>query len=71
VGLLTDGLTSSEARAWLIRYGPNVVPQERMRPWARLLAKVWAPVPWMLEAAIVLQLVLGEWIEAAVIAVLA
>lgn len=70
MGLLTDGLTSSEARARLIRYGPNAVPEERTRPWARLLAKFWAPVPWMLEAAIVLQLVLGEWIEAAVIAVL-
>ena len=32
------------------------------------LAKFWAPVPWMLEAAIVLQTVLHEYVEAAVIA---
>ncbi|HEV7138181.1 MAG TPA: HAD-IC family P-type ATPase [Steroidobacteraceae bacterium] len=68
--LLTEGLTSSEARARLIQYGPNAMPEERPRPWRRLLGKFWAPVPWMLEAAIILQLVLGEWIEAAVIAVL-
>jgi len=32
------------------------------------LAKFWAPVPWMLEAAIILQTVLHEYVEAAVIA---
>jgi H+-transporting ATPase len=32
------------------------------------LAKFWAPVPWMLEAAIILQTVLREYVEAAVIA---
>jgi H+-transporting ATPase len=31
------------------------------------LAKFWAPVPWLLEAAIVLQVVLHKYIEAAVI----
>ena len=34
-------------------------------PWR--LAKLWAPVPWMLEAAIVLQLALHEYLEAAVV----
>jgi H+-transporting ATPase len=32
------------------------------------LAKFWAPVPWMLEAAIILQAALHEYVEAAVIA---
>ena len=41
-----------------------------MRPWRMALAKFWAPVPWMLEAAVVLQLVLHEYVEAAVIAAL-
>jgi H+-transporting ATPase len=31
------------------------------------LAKFWAPVPWMLEAAIILQTVLHEYVEAGVI----
>ena len=30
--------------------------------------KFWAPVPWMLEAAMVLEVVLGNFTEAAVIA---
>jgi H+-transporting ATPase len=34
------------------------------------LEKFWAPVPWMLEAAIVLELVLGKYVEASIIATL-
>ena len=41
-----------------------------MHPLRRALEKFWAPVPWMLEAAIVLELVLGKQIEAAIIGVL-
>jgi H+-transporting ATPase len=44
------------------------MPDTAMRPWRMALAKFWAPVPWMLEAAIILQLVLREYVEAAVIA---
>ena len=69
-GDLPEGLTSVEARRRLEQSGPNAMAEERARPWRRLLGKFWAPVPWMLEAAILLQLVLGEYIEAAVIAVL-
>jgi len=32
------------------------------------LEKFWAPVPWMLEAAVILELVLGKFAEAAIIA---
>jgi H+-transporting ATPase len=35
-----------------------------------VLDKFWAPVPWLLEAAIVLQIVLHKYAEAAVIAIL-
>jgi H+-transporting ATPase len=44
------------------------MPDTALRPWRMALAKLWAPVPWMLEAAIILQLALREYVEAAVIA---
>jgi H+-transporting ATPase len=44
------------------------MPDTAMRPWRMALGKLWAPVPWMLEAAVVLQLVLHEYVEAAVVA---
>lgn len=65
---LAPGLTSDEARALLAKYGPNAMPDVAIQPWRMALAKFWAPVPWMLEAAIILQAVLHEYVEAAVIA---
>jgi H+-transporting ATPase len=44
------------------------MPDTAIQPWRMALAKFWAPVPWMLEAAIILQIVLHEYVEAAVIA---
>jgi H+-transporting ATPase len=70
MGTPATGLTGEEARRRLLEYGPNSSPAEEVPSWRRLLGKFWAPVPWMLEAAIVLQLVVGERVEAAVIAVL-
>jgi H+-transporting ATPase len=65
-----DGLSSAEALRLLDRFGPNAVPDVADHPLQMVLAKFWAPVPWMLEAAILLQLVLGEYYEALAIAVL-
>jgi H+-transporting ATPase len=64
------GLTSEEARRRLEQFGPNAVPDTALHPLLMALDKLWAPVPWMLEAAIVLQVVLAEYVEAAIIAAL-
>src|SRR5580692_7232241 len=63
----SGGLTSKEASARLSELGPNEMPETAERPWRMAVAKFWAPVPWMLEAAVVLQIVLHEYVEAAVI----
>ena len=55
----TSGLTSEEARRRLEKVGPNAMPDTALHPLRRALGKFWAPVPWMLEAAIVLQVALG------------
>ena len=67
---LPTGLTSDEARHRSEEFGPNTIPDPGQRPWCRALTKFWAPVPWMLEAAIVLELALGKYVEAAIILVL-
>jgi H+-transporting ATPase len=58
------------AASRLQKDGPNAMPDTSVHPLRNALAKFWAPVPWLLEAAIVLQLVLHKYAEAAVIAVL-
>jgi len=64
----SDGLTSEEARRLAIQFGPNAMPDVAAHPIRRALAKLWAPIPWMLEAAIVLELALGRHVEAGIIA---
>jgi len=46
------------------------MPDTSAHPLRNALAKFWAPVPWLLEASIVLELVLHKYYEAAVIATL-
>ena len=67
---LQNGLTSSEARRLLKESGPNAMPDTACIQCGWRLSKFWAPVPWMLEAAVVLELVLGKYVEAAIIAAL-
>ena len=65
-----NGLTSAEARARLEADGPNAMPDVSAHPFRDALAKLWAPVPWVLEVAIVLEVILHKYDEAAVIAAL-
>jgi H+-transporting ATPase len=46
------------------------MPDTSSHPVRRAVEKLWAPIPWLLEAAIVLELVLGRYVEAVIIAVL-
>jgi H+-transporting ATPase len=64
------GLTSAEAQDRLAKSGANAMPDTAFHPLGRALEKFWAPVPWMLEAAIVLEIVLGKYVEAGIIAAL-
>jgi H+-transporting ATPase len=54
----------------MIEFGPNEVAEEKEHPIRGVLRQFWSPVPWMLEATIVLQVVIGERIEGLMIATL-
>jgi len=62
-----SGLSSQEAEALLKQVGPNAVADVAAKPVRRALGKLWAPIPWMLESAILLQLGLGDYPEAGVV----
>ena len=64
------GLTGAEADERLRQFGPNAVVEKQVHPLARIMRHFWAPVPWMLEATIALQLALGQWLTAGLIAAL-
>lgn len=63
-----NGLTSEAAASLLQKDGPNAMPDTSENVLKNTLAKFWAPVPWLLEASIVLQVVLHKYFEAGVIA---
>lgn len=69
-GASDKGLTSVEAAARLAQFGPNAVADSQVPLAGRIARRFWEPVSWMLEAAIVLQLAIGERLEASIIAVL-
>ena len=62
------GLSSAEARRKLTESGPNAMPDTSAHPLRMALQKFCAPVPWMLEAAVVLECAMGKFVEAGIIA---
>jgi len=62
-----EGLSGTDARARLSQYGPNSIADVEMGSFRRILEKFSAPVPLLLEATVLLEMVLGKYIEAAVI----
>ena len=64
------GLSSAEVAARRAKFGRNAVDEEEVHPLKRLAHHFWAPVPWMLEATILLQIALGAWLTATMIAAL-
>ena len=65
-----EGLTSDDAHRRLAKFGPNAMPDTSVHPLLMALKMFWEPVPWMLEVVIVLELALGKYVEAAIIALL-
>ena len=64
------GLTGEQARARLERFGPNEIAEQHRNPLLVLLGYFWAPIPWMIEVALILSLVVGHWTDAVIIGVL-
>ena len=64
------GLSAAEVASQRAKFGPNAIAEEEVHPLERLARQFWAPVPWMLEATIVLQVAIGQWLTASMIAAL-
>ena len=70
LGSSPDGLTQAEAQERLARYGPNEIEDKKENPLLKLLAYFWGPIPWMIEAAVILSGVLRHWPDFFIILVL-
>lgn len=63
-----EGLSAAEAKSRLTQFGYNEIREEPSGPLRSILGRLWGPIPWMLEAALVLELILGKVAEPALIA---
>ncbi len=63
-----NGLSSDEVHRRLAEFGPNTVSEEEPPRWRTYLAKFWSPIPWLLEAVILIEIGRQRYIGAAVIA---
>ncbi len=65
-----EGLAGSEAADRLKLVGRNEISERRVSVWRQLAGYFWGPIPWMIEVAAVLSVVVRHWVDLAIIVVL-
>jgi len=70
LGSSPDGLTQAEAQKRLAQYGPNEIEEKKTDPILKFLTYFWGPIPWMIEAAVILSAVARHWPDFGIILVL-
>ena len=64
------GLTSTEAKARIDKYGRNELVDREISNLMKFLAFFWGPIAWMIEAAALLSLLMQHWADFSIIMVL-
>jgi H+-transporting ATPase len=70
LGSSPDGLSQAEAQKRLTQYGPNEIEEKKTNPFLKFLTYFWGPIPWMIEAAMILSAVARHWPDFAIISLL-
>ena len=59
-----DGLDDAGIQARRKQYGTNEIPEKHTGPVTGTLKRLWGPIPWLLEAAMIFELILGKGAQA-------
>jgi H+-transporting ATPase len=70
LGASPDGLSQAEAQRRLVQYGYNEITEAKTNPFLKFLTYFWGPIPWMIEAAVVLSALVRHWPDFFIILVL-
>ncbi len=65
-----EGLTQAEAQKRLTQYGPNEIEEKKSNGLLKFLSYFWGPIPWMIEAAVILSAVARHWPDFGIILLL-
>ncbi len=63
LGSSPDGLSQAEAQKRLAQYGPNEIKEEKTNALLKFLTYLWGPIPWMIEAAVILSGIVRHWLD--------
>lgn len=64
------GLSAGEAGKRLAQYGANALEEKKVSPWLMFGKFFWGPMPWMIEAAAVMSVLVGDWVDFGIILLL-
>ena len=70
LGSSAEGLTQAEAQKRLTQYGSNEIEEKKINPFLKFLTYFWGPIPWMIEAAVILSAVARHWPDFGIILML-
>ena len=62
-----DGLNDEEVNRRLSQYGYNELAEEEVHPIRKFFSYFWGPIPWMVEVAAILSLIVRHWSDFGVI----
>jgi H+-transporting ATPase len=65
-----NGLSTLEAEKRLQQFGFNEIPEKKGNPIIKFLGYFWGPIPWMIEAAVIVSAIIQHWIDFGIIFVL-
>ena len=58
-----EGLTEAEAKKRIVQYGPNQIAEKKTNLFLKFLTYFWGPIPWMIEAAVILSGIVRHWLD--------
>jgi H+-transporting ATPase len=70
LGTSPKGLSASEAEKRIREYGDNAITEKTINPWVKFLGYFWGPIPWMIEVAAVLSMIVRHWADFIIIVIL-
>ncbi|MFZ2095613.1 MAG: cation-transporting P-type ATPase [Anaerolineales bacterium] len=65
----SKGLNQAEAKQRLTQYGYNEISEAKTNPYLKFLSYFWGPIPWMIEVAAVLSILVHHWTDLVIILV--